>query len=75
METAKICYTDTDSFVIHIKTEYFYEDIANDVEKWFDTFNYEEADKRPLSTGKNEKETGLLKDELRRRDFERILWT
>ena len=30
-------YTDTDSFIIHIKTENFYKDIANDVEKWFDT--------------------------------------
>ena len=28
---AKLCYMDTDSFVIHIKTEDFYEDIANDV--------------------------------------------
>ena len=28
---------DTDSFIIYIKTEYFYKDIANDVEKWFDT--------------------------------------
>ena len=32
---------DTDSFIIHIKTEFFYEDIANDVEKRFDTSNYE----------------------------------
>ena len=32
---------DTDSFIIKIKTEYFYEDIANDVEKRFDTSNYE----------------------------------
>ena len=30
---------DTDSFVIHIKTEDSYKDIANDVEKWFDTSN------------------------------------
>ena len=29
----KVCYTDTDSFIIHMKTEYFYKDIANDVEK------------------------------------------
>ena len=28
---------DTDSFVIHIETEDFYKDIANDVEKSFDT--------------------------------------
>ena len=27
---------DTDSFVIHIITEDFYEDIANDLERWFD---------------------------------------
>ena len=27
---------DTGSFIIHIKTEDFYEDTANDVEKWFD---------------------------------------
>ena len=45
---AKICYMDTGSFIIHIKTEDFYENIADDVEKWFDTFNYDEHDKRPL---------------------------
>ena len=39
-DKAKLCYMDTDSFIIHIKTEDFYEDIANDVEKWFDTSNY-----------------------------------
>ena len=38
---AKLCYMDTDSFIIHIKTEDFYKDIANDVEKWFDTSNYD----------------------------------
>ena len=31
----------TDSFIINIKAEDFYEDIANDVEKRFDTSNYE----------------------------------
>ena len=31
---------DTDRFVIHIITEDFYEDIANDVERWFDTSNH-----------------------------------
>ena len=35
-DKAKLCYIDTDSFVIHIKTEDFYKDVANDVEKWFD---------------------------------------
>ena len=30
---AKLCYMDTESFIINTKTEDFYEDIANDVEK------------------------------------------
>ena len=47
-----LCYTDTDSFIIHIKTEDFFEDISNDVEKWFDTSNFDKNDKRPLSIGK-----------------------
>ena len=34
---AKLCYTDTDSFTIDIKTEDFNEDIADGVEKIFDT--------------------------------------
>ena len=29
----KLCYMDTDSFIMHSKTEDFYKDIANDVEK------------------------------------------
>ena len=64
IETAKLCYMDTDSFVIHIKIEDFYEDIADDVEKWFDTSNYNEHDKRPLPIGKNKKVFARFKDEL-----------
>ena len=60
----KLCYTDTDSFIIYIKTEDFFEDISNDVEKWFDTSNYDKNDKRPLPIGKNKKVLGLFKDEL-----------
>ena len=33
-DSTKLCYMDTESFVIHIKTKDFYEDIADDVEKW-----------------------------------------
>ena len=65
-DKAKLYYTDTDSFTINIKTEDFFEDISNDVERWFDTSNYDKNDKRPLSTGKNKKVLGLFKDELRR---------
>ena len=50
---------------MNIKTEDFYKDIANDLEKRFDTSNYE-AD-RPLSTGTNKKVSRLMKDELGRR--------
>ena len=63
-DKAKLCYMDTDSFVIHIETEDFYEYITDDVEKWFDTSNYEEVDKRPLPIGENKKVIGLFKDEL-----------
>ena len=44
---------DTDSFIIYIKTEDVYEDIADDVEKRYDTSNYE--CNRLLPTGKNKK--------------------
>ena len=63
-DKAKLCYTDTDSFIICIKTEDFFEDISNDVEKWFDTSNYNKKDKIPLPIGKNKKVPGLFKDEL-----------
>ena len=56
-DRAKLCYTDTDSFIIYIKTEDFFEDISNDVEKWFDTSNYNKKDKIPLPIGKNKKST------------------
>ena len=54
-DKAKLCDMDTDSFIIHIRTKDFYEDIANDVEKWFDTSNYDEDDKKPLPIGENKK--------------------
>ena len=63
-DKARLCYMDTDSFVMYIKTEDFYKDIAGDVERWFDTSNYAEKDKRPLPIGKNKKVIGKFKDEL-----------
>ena len=53
---------DIDSFIIYIKTEDFYKEIANDVEKIYDTSNYKVN--RPLPKGKNKKVTGLMKDKL-----------
>ena len=63
-DRAKLCYMDTDSFVIHIIAEDFYKDISNDVEKWFDTSNYDKDDKRSLPIGKNKKVISLFKNEL-----------
>ena len=63
-DRAKLCYTDTDSFIIHIITEDFFVDISDDVERWFDTFNYDENDKRSLLIGQNKKVIRLFKDEL-----------
>ena len=74
-DNVRLCYMDTDSFLMHIKTNDFYKDIANDVENRFDTSNYEantpettaepsSLARRPLPTGKNKKVIGLMKDEL-----------
>ena len=40
-DNVKLCYMDTDSFIMHINTEDFYKNITNDVEKRFDTSSYE----------------------------------
>ena len=61
-DNVKLCYMDTDSSIMHIKTEDFYNNIANDDKKRFDTSNYDVN--RPLPTGKNKKVIGSMKDEL-----------
>ena len=61
-DRARLCYMDTDSFVVNIKTKDFYKDISQDVNKRFDTSNY--TFDRPLPTGINKKVIGLTKDEL-----------
>ena len=63
-DKAKLCYTDTDSFIIQIKTEDFLEGISNNVEKQFDMSNYDKNDKRPFPICVNKKLPGLFKDEL-----------
>ena len=55
-------YVNTDSFIVHVKTDDIYEDIAEDVEARFDTSNFELG--KPLSKRKNKKVIGLMKDEL-----------
>ena len=62
MDNARLCYIDTDSFVINVKTKDFYKDIAEDVKERFDTskFSYD----RPLPINMNKKVVGFMKDEL-----------
>ena len=58
---------DTDSFIVHIKTDNTYQNIAEDYETRSDTSNYDlecNSNKRPLSKGINKKVIGLMKDEL-----------
>ena len=63
-DKVKLCYMDTDSFVLNIFTEDFFKDINNDVERWFDTSNYDQNDKRTLQIGVNKKVIGMFKDGL-----------
>ena len=66
-EKPKLCYMNSDSCIVYIKTDDIYRDIAEDVETRFDTMNYElqcnSLDKL-LPKGKNKKVIALMKDEL-----------
>ena len=61
-DNVRLCYMDTDSFIMNVKRNDFYKDIYNDADNRFDTSNYEV--KRPLPIRKNKKVIGLTKDEL-----------
>ena len=61
-DRVKLCYVDTDSFVLNVRTEDFYKDISEDVKDRFDTSNFN-CD-RPLPIGVNKKVVGLIKNEL-----------
>ena len=61
-DKTRLCYMDTDSFVVNIKTKDFYKDIAENVKERFDTSNY--IYDRSLPTRVNKKVIGLMKDEL-----------
>ena len=61
-DNVRLCYMDTDSFIMNIKTNDFYKNISDDVDNRSDTSNYEV--KRPLPIGKNKKVIGLMKDKL-----------
>ena len=67
---AKLCFIDTDSFIVFIKTDDNYKDIAEDIETRFGTSNYELN--RPLPNGKNKKSIGVMKDELGRKTIKEL---
>ena len=57
VDKIRLGYTETDSFIMHIKTDGFYKDIRADVDKWFDTSNFNKNNNRPLEIGKNKNGT------------------
>ena len=57
---AKLCYIDTDNFIVYITTDYIYKDITENVETRFDTSSYKLN--RPLPKGKKKKFTGVMKN-------------
>ena len=64
-EKAKLCYMNTDSFLVYIKTYAIYKDIAEDAEKRCSASNYKLE--RSLPNGENKRVIGLIKDKLRRK--------
>ena len=64
-------YIDTDSFIAHVKIDYIYKDIGEDVETRFDTSNYKRDRRLPIA--KNGKAIGLIKDELGRQIMEKFV--
>ncbi len=62
-DKAKLLFTDTDSLCYEIQTDDVYKDIKNDVDKWYDTSNYDKDHPSGLYSGKNKKVIGYCKDE------------
>ena len=61
-EKARLSYMDTDRFIVYIKTDDIYKDVAEDNKTRFDASNYELD--VPLPKEKNKKVIGTMKDEL-----------
>lgn len=62
-ENVEMLYTDTDSFMLNVKTDSFYTDMVADIDERYDTSDY------PLNNvygieQKNKKQPGFFKDEL-----------
>jgi hypothetical protein len=61
-DKVEVLQTDTDGLMLHIKTEDFYEDIKNDIDKWFDTSNFSDGDRFEIEA-KNKMKLGCFKIE------------
>ena len=61
----KLCYMDTDSFIFHVKTDDFYKDISDTLDKWFDTSKNDKKLDRPIEYDVNTGVLGMFKDELK----------
>ena len=72
VKIAKLCYMDIDSFIVHVKTDDIYKDIAEDIKARFDTSNYEID--RSLPTGKNLKSDLINERWIRWTHNEKIYW-
>ena len=62
-DKARLLFTDTDSLCYEIRTDDFYDDIRDDVSRWFDTSNYPKNHPSGIPTGVNKKVLGMMKDE------------
>ena len=62
-DKTKLLFTDTDSLAYEIKTKYFYKDVNPDIEKRFDTSDYQTNHPSGIKTGLNSKVLGVFKDE------------
>ncbi len=61
-DKVNLLFTDTDSLCYEIETDDVYEDIKSDVDKWYDTSNYDEDHPSGLRSNKNKKVIGFFKD-------------
>ena len=59
-DNGNLCYTDTDSFTENIKIENVFQNISKDVERRFNTSNYEIC--RPLPVGKNKNKKNWINE-------------
>ena len=69
-ENTKLCFIDTDFFIVHVKTDDIYKDVAEDVKTKFDTSNHQLN--RHLSKEKNKKSNWINERRIRWTNQERI---